>query len=108
MKKYKFNGFLETEFIISAQDKKSAIQTAENFIQEIIEETEELLNMGLDGYADFKEEVKETVDLGELVNDLKKELENGEVKRSVAFLDLVLSNGNVWTMLEDQLEEEGY
>lgn len=108
MKKYKFNGFLETEFTISAQDKKDAIQTAEEFMQGIIEETEEFLGMGLDGYADFEEEVKETVDLGELVNDLKKELENGEVKRSVAFLNLVLSNGDVWTMLEEQLEEEGY
>ena len=108
MKKYKFNGFLETEFTVSAQDKKSAIQTAEEFMQEIIEESEECLDMDFDGYAGFKEEVKETVDLGELVNDLKKELENGEVKRSVAFLDLVLSNGDVWTMLEEQLEEEGY
>ena len=108
MKKYKFNGYLETEFTISAQDKKSAIQTAEDFMQGRIEETEECLDMDFDGYADFKGEVKETVNLGKLVNDLKKELENGEVKRSVAFLDLVLSNGDVWTMLEDQLEEEGY
>ena len=108
MKKYKFSGFLETEFTVSEQDKRSAIQAAEDFMQGIIEEAEECLNMGFDGYADFEEEVKETVDLGKLVNDLKKELENGEVKRSVAFLDLVLSNGDVWTMLEDQLEEEGY
>ena len=108
MKKYKFNGFLETEFTISAKDKRSAIQTAEDFIQATIEETEECLRMGFDGYAEFNGEVKDTVDLGELVNDLKKELEAGEVKRSVAFLDLVLSNGDVWTMLEEQLEEEGY
>ena len=108
MKKYKFNGYLETEFTVIEKDKKEAIQTAERFMRGIIEEAEECLDMDFDGYAGFEEEVKETVDLGELVNDLKKELENGEVKRSVAFLDLVLSNGDVWTMLEDQLEEEGY
>ena len=108
MKKYKFNGFLETEFTVIEKDKRSAIETAEKFMQSIIEESEECLDMDFDGYADFEEEVKETIDLGELVNDLKKELKNGEVERSVAFLDLVLSNGDVWTMLEEQLEEEGY
>ena len=90
-----------------------------NFPEKIIDDIEEYQRNN--GIASFtatvlelvrkglkKEEVKETVDLGELVNDLKEELENGEVKRSVAFLDLVLSNGDVWTMLEEQLEEEGY
>ena len=108
MKKYKFEGFLETGFTVSAKDKRSAIQSAEKFMQSIVRDTEDYLDMDFNGYAQFVEEVEESVDLGELVNDLKKELSNGEVDRSVAFLDLVLSNGDVWTMLEEQLEEEGY
>lgn len=50
--------------------------------------------------------MENTIDMVTLIGKLKEELENGEVERTQAFLDLVLSNGDVLTELEEQLKEE--
>lgn len=48
----------------------------------------------------------EKVDMVELVSQLKDELTQGDTERTQAFLDLVLSNGDVLIELENQLETE--
>lgn len=50
--------------------------------------------------------MENTIDMVTIIGKLKEELENGEVERTQAFLDLVLSNGDVLTELEEQLEDE--
>lgn len=46
------------------------------------------------------------LDMVKLIQELKKELDEGNTFRTHAFLDLVLSNGEVLTDLENQLIEE--
>lgn len=50
--------------------------------------------------------MKNRVDMVELINKLKKELDEGETLRTHVFLDLVLSNGDVLHQLEEQLINE--
>ena len=46
------------------------------------------------------------LDMVELIQELQKELDEGDTFRKHAFLDLVLSNGDVLIDLEKQLIEE--
>ena len=46
------------------------------------------------------------LDMVELIQELQKELDEGDTFRTHAFLDLVLSNGDVLIDLEKQLIEE--
>lgn len=49
---------------------------------------------------------KNKLDMVDLINDLKKELDEGNTVKTHVFLDLVLSNGDVLHELENQLNEE--
>ena len=46
------------------------------------------------------------LDMVKLIQELKTELDEGDTVRTHAFLDLVLSNGDVLNDLEKQLIEE--
>lgn len=46
------------------------------------------------------------LDMVKLIQELQKELDEGNTVRTRAFLDLVLSNGDVLIDLEEQLIEE--
>lgn len=77
--------------------------------EELLREIKRLANRlknqeetGVDKYGE------QYLDMVKLIQELKEELKEGGIARTQAFLDHVLSNGDVVEELKRQLEEEGY
>lgn len=45
--------------------------------------------------------------MDELIIEVKAEMNRGEITRANAFIDLILSNGDVLELLAEQLDAEG-
>lgn len=49
----------------------------------------------------------QNINIVAIISELKNELADGNITRTTAFLDLVLSNGDALVELEEQLTNEG-
>lgn len=108
---YIYEVTFKTTIKVKETDEESAEKKVDRYIYRLLEELSMVFTTDFDiekRKIEGSVDMEEHIDMVELIQELKGELEEGNITRTQAFLDHVLSNGDIMEELRRQLEEEGY
>ena len=109
---YTYEVAFKTTIRVRETDEESAEKKVDRYIYRLLEELSMVFTTDFDVEKKRKREsdvnMEECIDMVELIQELKGELEEGDTTRTQAFLDHILSNGDVMEDLRRQLEKEGF